>query len=668
MDSSDDVGAAMMAAAGPQLPQQTTDVDPVSASMLAAAKGQGMTASTEAAHDKGHFSPVQAAASLVSGTAASVVGGFRGLYDLATFQGIDKAAQDVQDTQNRFTFRPNEATSEALASGKNPLNWVPNAAKWAGNKTLDATGSPALATAVETGINAAPSIAGMGLARARPVVSAEAAGTVDQALTAANVKPTEIPPDLLADMQEKATTGDLQPHEIAAQAEAAALPVPIKLLKGQASGDAAQFTQERELSKINGAGEPIRDRLTEQNQQLIDNLDAMGAKNAPSAADAGQAALTQMARIDQQMDAAKNAAYGAVRDSQGRAAMMDGESFYMKAQSALERDNSTQFLPPKIASIYEDLSEGKTPFTVDTMTNFDKILSREQRTNTNGNETHAVGLVRSALADTPVENASGDAAIAAYQKAKSLARAQFQLADPKSQNYIPSYAAMLKGMGDADHNGFIAALQNGTANIDPGKWFSQNVVKGDAGGVKKLGQFLNDNGGQSIMPQMQSGMMGAIRDQVVKGTDASGRTTFSGDALNKVLDKNGSLPVVLSPDQMTGLQRLANTATRIQRPPSQAAINWANTSSANANLQAVKDAGTVATKVLASRIPGGKAALFVNDVASGIGAKRAQRKFAQDALTPDYASPSETTRIKGAPFVKGVPLSLLLAKPVENGP
>lgn len=147
----------MLAAAGPQAPQDASD--PVETAMAAAAGPHAQAPAVTA--DKGKFSLPQAALSAITGTAASVGAGYRGLWDLATGKGADKAASDVNDTEQRFTTKPNEATADAMASNKNPLTWVPKIAHAAGEKAQDLGASPGVATAVETGINAIPMAAGV---------------------------------------------------------------------------------------------------------------------------------------------------------------------------------------------------------------------------------------------------------------------------------------------------------------------------------------------------------------------------------------------------------------------------------------------------------------------------------------------------------------------------
>lgn len=498
-----------------------------------------------------------------------------------------------------------------------------------------------------------------GLFGSSPSAAVAAQGAIDQTLSGAGLKPTDLPPEFVTAAREQIQKGEVRPDVLRAQAEAASLPVPMQLPEALAGGDPAKFSLFVNRSKTaEGAAEGAQ--LTDLHQKLLANIDALGAAGAPSAAEAGTKGLTSLAQIDQKLDAAKNAAYGAVRDNQGRSARLDPEAFYMKAEGALERDNAATFLPAEVRSMYQDITEGRLPFTVDTMMNFDKILSRAQRSAvvTNGNAAHAIGLVRSALADTPVSSEMGQGAIAAYNQAKTLARQQFQLADPKSQQFIPGYAAMLKGMGNDSHQDFMAALQGGTANIDPAQWFTKNVMRDTPAAVKKLTTFLQQGGADTT--DLQHAAMGSIRDQVVKGSEEAGRETLSGDALNKLLGSRGdTLRAILPGETVDGLQRLANTATRIQRPPVNNSVNWSNTAPALINLGTAKEAAGTATRAVASLSTLGRTAVGVKDVVSDLSKRRAMRAAAAEAASPAKVATPAARKVAG---YSAVPLATLLAR------
>ena len=128
--------------------------------------------------------PARAAASVVTTVGSSILGGWKGLAELARGGSIQDASNAVHETALEGTYRPQEGTlgGDVLSGWEhpaNPLNWPGMAANKAGEFTTDvatrAGASPEVAagggTAVNTGMNALPAIflkKGGGAVRAEP--------------------------------------------------------------------------------------------------------------------------------------------------------------------------------------------------------------------------------------------------------------------------------------------------------------------------------------------------------------------------------------------------------------------------------------------------------------------------------------------------------------------
>lgn len=645
----DEVDKAMAQAVGHE------ETDPVDEAMHAASSQEPSNV------PRGTFSPVQAGAAMVGGAAGAVIGGYRGLWDIATGVPAEQAAQHVKDTEAYFTPTINQATSEALASPKNPLNWIPMGAKKAGEVAQDLGASPGVATAVETGLNAIPMA--LGARGMLPKVggiadTVQATNALDGILKGVDMTTKDLPPDLATKMLTDISNGAPRPDVIRAQAEAAGI---TRLTEGQATGDKMTFANEIESSK---RGNPVYSQLfDQQSKDLMGYLDNnLGAKNAMSPADAGQSTLGKLANIDRSLRDQVNAAYGKVKSSDGRSATLDGEKFYMDAQSALERDNVTQFIPKEIASLYDEYTSGKLPLNVDTMTAFDKILSRAARTTTDGNAEHSINIIRKSLNEAPISSDAGAEAVAAYKQARTMARQRFELADPASQNYVPGYAAMLKAMGKDSHEGFQAALENGTSNADSGGWFKNNVVNATPAGAKKLVNFLNDNGAAEQILALREGMISSIKNQVVKGSADAERANLSGDALNKMLDqRRQTLGEVLPSETMSNLQRLANTATRISRAPQGAPVNWSNTSAVAHNFGQLKGHVTAGfEEAMQNSGAIGRGGVLLKNLVVGAAKRSAERREAIAGTNPPFAIARTSSSVPRA-ISKGVPLSQLFS-------
>jgi hypothetical protein len=144
----------------------------------------------ESKKEKAPFDPEELAMHAATGAASSVIGGWKGLTELVKGNGVEAAKKALEDEQAQHTLpitpgSQNEDIVKAFGSKYNPLNWPGMIADKAGDVTMNATGSPAAATAVKTGINAVPLLAGGVLGRAAPEAEVSAAAPVAEASAAA---------------------------------------------------------------------------------------------------------------------------------------------------------------------------------------------------------------------------------------------------------------------------------------------------------------------------------------------------------------------------------------------------------------------------------------------------------------------------------------------------
>lgn len=99
-------------------------------------------------------------ANQVTGLGATAIGGLKGISELVQGHGIDAATNAVNNTQDSLTYVPKtdmgKKIQDVASSPLNPMNYPSEAGDYLGDKTLELTGSPALATAVNTGVNALP--------------------------------------------------------------------------------------------------------------------------------------------------------------------------------------------------------------------------------------------------------------------------------------------------------------------------------------------------------------------------------------------------------------------------------------------------------------------------------------------------------------------------------
>jgi hypothetical protein len=99
---------------------------------------------------------------LVSGAVAVPLSGLAGLATAAVKWDSNAGADAVRSVGNALTYEPRGEMGQAATELVNyPFEKLAEGAHWAGGKTLDATGSPLVATLVDTGIQAVPIIVGI---------------------------------------------------------------------------------------------------------------------------------------------------------------------------------------------------------------------------------------------------------------------------------------------------------------------------------------------------------------------------------------------------------------------------------------------------------------------------------------------------------------------------
>lgn len=105
----------------------------------------------------------ETAANFASQVVALPASGLAGLGTLATGGSVDEASENIAKTAEALTYQPRTELGEHLTkAAMYPFEKLAEAGHWAGQKTLDATGSPIAATAVDTAINVAPMAIGAG--------------------------------------------------------------------------------------------------------------------------------------------------------------------------------------------------------------------------------------------------------------------------------------------------------------------------------------------------------------------------------------------------------------------------------------------------------------------------------------------------------------------------
>lgn len=512
--------------------------------------------------ERGSFSVPQAAANLVTNVVAAPIAGVRGIYDVVTGKGMDKAAEDVRNTQNALTYKPNPATSEALASNYNPLTWIPKGAKKAGDFTLDTTGSPTAATAVETGINALPMVAGVkggSALRSAPVDVDAALSNLSskQSMGAAASSPRLdiLPPELQQAVRTavQQTGGAINPDVFGRHAEAASLPVPMKLTQGQATQDPHLISQEMN-DRARSPG--MVERLNQQNQHLIDNIQAMRDRVGPDVFSAnpvehGDTLIRAYKDKAAEADANTSAKYQALREAAGGDFPVDAKSLYDNASSALHKQLLFEHAPNGPMAQLSRMAESGS-MTFEQFEALRTNLSRIQRTATDGNERYAAGVIRNAMEELPLKGEAAKLKPLA-DDARATARAQFQAVEAD-----PAYKAAVSDSVPPDR--FVQRFITGQSATRDGVETMRENLQHDPVAVQTLGVATLDH----------------LRRAA--GINDMGDGNFSQAGFNRALQAQSPKMVSLvDPKTSDQLETLGNVARYTQNQPRGSYVNNSNT-------------------------------------------------------------------------------------------
>ena len=325
--------------------------------------------------------------------------------------------------------------------------------------------------------------------------------------------------------------------------KAAMLAFDLRPTAAQVTRDPKRWAFERNTADIEGAGDRLKARFVQQNQQLYGAAEKIkGATGgvSPDAHEASGTALSSLLKMDAGKLAAVDSAYDAARNEAGRYVALDHVAFVKQANDALDAGMLGHYLPAQVKNILNDVATGKTPLNVNVAAQIDTVLSAAQR-GAMPAEQKAIGVVRTALADAPAADAMGDAARAAFDSARGMARQRFA----QIEN-TPSLKAALDGAA-------------------PDQFFGKFVLRGNASDLQALKQSLSSD------PQAWNNLRGQtvewLTDRATLGKGADG--VFSGAQLRKAMATLGDqrMRVLFSPEEFANLKTLSKAASAATETP-----------------------------------------------------------------------------------------------------
>lgn len=351
------------------------------------------------------------------------------------------------------------------------------------------------------------------------------------------------------------------------------------LTSGQATRDPAQFTAEKNLRGVQGAGEPLMQRYADQNTALIGALNDAGAARAPGEFQAGQSVIDALAARDAAANSSVGALYQRARDLNGGDIPLDHTTFVNQANDALDQGLAHAHLPEWARSTMNDIASGQLPLTLGVSEQFKTQLSRAIRSSTDGNQRFALGVVRNALESAaPLDAAAPAGGNQVGTGAQAAARGPSSPGAEAVDAFNQARAAAAQRFGTIDANPGLRAVVNGDAV--PDNFFKRYVLNGNVGDVNSLLQLVPDQGNA-----LRAQVIDHLKQKALNGaSDEIG--TFSQSTYNKALNSLGDakLNALFDPADVARLRQIGRVASNVQAQPAGSAVNHSNTGAAVMNL------------------------------------------------------------------------------------
>jgi hypothetical protein len=351
------------------------------------------------------------------------------------------------------------------------------------------------------------------------------------------------------------------------------LPVPVTLTKGAATREAGQLAFEKEQMKSE-LGAPLRQRVEQNNLEVLQNFDALmemtGAKAAQTGfAGTGNKVIDALSQGWQGAKAKTNAAYTKAENAGQLQApvKLDSLADYinqnMPESSVAPIINFAKSKGIQLG-VFEQLDDGTVRALPADLKNTE--LLRQSIGKTIGIEptNKKFGSELKQVIDASTESVGGDL----YKQARSLREQQARKFEGRA--IVANLLTKVKGKDDP--------------KIEASEVFQKSILNGSPEEITFLKRVLYTSGkdGQSAWKEVQGSTINHIQDVSTSGvgTDSMGRKIVSpaklNDAINS-LDKNGRLDIVLGKEKAQTIRDLNEVLQYVQTVPPGTLVNTSGT-------------------------------------------------------------------------------------------
>ena len=219
----------------------------------------------------------------------------------------------------------------------------------------------------------------------------------------------------------------------------------IDLTKGQATRDPAQWAFERNIRGVDGAGKPVLDRYTQQNEALIQAINKIGAGKGSGDYATGQQAISALASKDASRQAVVNKAYDYARNSLGAEAQLNGARLMDSVAKRMEESYLGDVLPSGIRKAINDFGSGAAPLTVGKAEQITRAINQQYGADKVTNL--ALDHVKQAIQEemSQIGEQAGKQAASAFRSARGQAASRFNWHEA-----VPAAKAVADGVATPD--------------------------------------------------------------------------------------------------------------------------------------------------------------------------------------------------------------------------
>lgn len=343
---------------------------------------------------------------------------------------------------------------------------------------------------------------------------------------------------------------------------------------GQLTQDPGQITREMNLAKAGAnSTDPSLQRLPSlQNQNtrtLLSNLDEAGAQRAPDSMGASTSAIDSLNQTVQRNRTEIGDLYRNARDTAGRSLPLEGGTFTRRASELLDQAMAGGALPKDVQNRLNAIASGEYPLTVESAEDLKRVIGNLQRASSDGTARAALGLVRQALDEAPLQNS-------ARVNPGNLPATQGSIPPSASvgEESIAAFNAARRAnrewMQRVENNPALRAVVDG---VEPDQFVQRYVI--GKGATASNVRALRDELDPQAVGNLRAYLVRYLREKATGGD--SDITKFSGKAYRDALrDLNDKLPAFFSDAEIQHLQDIGNAAKYMQAQPAGSAVNNSN--------------------------------------------------------------------------------------------